>query len=72
MLTVIAEVALVFAIFVGSCEVVKMATFDLKFFLDNPSWEGFDKCRRVDLMTLADLGWKSRCLCYRCLSLLPL
>ena len=31
-----------------------MATFDLKSFLDNPMWEGFDKCRRVDLLTLAD------------------
>lgn len=31
-----------------------MTTFDLRSFLDNPSWEVFDKCRRVDLMTLAD------------------
>ena len=31
-----------------------MSTFDLKSFLDNPLWEVFDKCRRVDLLTLAD------------------
>lgn len=31
-----------------------MANFNLKFFLDNPTWEGFENCRRVDLETLAD------------------
>jgi hypothetical protein len=31
-----------------------MAPFDLKSFLDKPSWEVFDKCRGVDLMTVAD------------------
>ncbi|KAJ7991233.1 hypothetical protein DPEC_G00295200 [Dallia pectoralis] len=30
-----------------------MATFDVRDFLDNPTWEGFENCRRVDLEALA-------------------
>ena len=31
-----------------------MASFVLAAFLENPTWEDFERCRRVDLQALAD------------------